>query len=126
MNDTIEIPSHVEIDVRRPDGRIETVIPQHPGYKAQGMDVPLRNLTERQIADMKAATKAAGRGEIIDVRHITRTVEAAKPTAADLEEADYIRRTNAIYAAGAGGEPHDRIGGAADVDRTLDHPSDME
>ena len=120
MSNTIEIPSHVEVDVRRPDGHVETVQLQNP--VTGGL---LRTITTRQIGEMKAAMKAAGRGEIIDVRQVTRTVEAAKPTAADLEEADYIRRTNATYAAGAGGEQHDRIGGAADVDRTPAHPSDM-
>lgn len=120
MTDYIDIPSHVEVDVRRPDGRVETIRPTNPVTGG-----PLRTITPRQIADLKAATKAAGRGEVLDVRNITRTVEAAKPTAADLEEADYIRRTNAIYAAGAGGERHDRIGGAAD-DRTPEHPTDMD
>ena len=120
MSNTIEIPSHVEVDVRRPDGRIETVQPTNPVTGG-----PLRMITQRQIAEMTAAMKAAGRGEVLEVRNITRTVAAAKPTAADLEEADYIRRTNAIYAAGAGDEPHDRIGGSAGVDRTPAHPSDM-
>lgn len=103
--DTLQIPSHVEVDVRRPDGRVETVRPTNP--VTGGV---LRAITARQIAELKAATLAAGRGEVIDVRNVTREVPAAQPTAADLAEEDYIRRTNAIYAAGAGGEPHDRIG----------------
>lgn len=118
---TLQIPSHVEVDVRRPDGQVETVRPTNP--VTGGV---LRTITQRQIAELKAATSAAGRGEVLDVRNVTRTVEAAKPSAADLAEEDYIRRTNAIYAASAGGERHDRIGGAADVDRTPAHPSDME
>ncbi|MBS0474744.1 MAG: hypothetical protein JSR28_06300 [Proteobacteria bacterium] len=106
MTDMIQIPSHAEIDVRRPDGSIETVI------KAGSQ------LTEHNFAAMKAATKAAGRGELIAYRNITKSVAAPKPSAADIAEMDHIRHQNAVYRAAAGGENCDQIGGANDIDRT--------
>lgn len=115
----IDIPSHVEIDVRRPDGSVETVRPMNPVT-----GVEFRFLRDKDFAAMAAATKAAGRGDLLTYRNVTRQVPAAQPTAADLAEEDYIRRTNRIYAASAGGEAHDRIGGRPDIDRTPAHPRD--
>lgn len=83
-NETVKINDSVEVDVRRPNGTIETFTLMNPIYKDQ--KVPLRNITPKQIEEMKAATRAAGRGEVIAVRIITRDVVSVGPTAADLEE----------------------------------------
>jgi hypothetical protein len=120
MADMINIPSHVEIDVRRPDGTIETVKPRHPMNPSAQMTM----MSEREFQAMKKATAAAGRGELIAYRNVTKAVEAPKPSAADLAEMEYIRKTNAVYRASAGGEPCDQVGGANDIDRTPPSPTD--
>lgn len=113
MTDTIQIPSHVEIDVRRPDGTTETV---RPAGKSM--------ISELEFGLMKKATAAAGRGELLAYRNVMKTVEAPKPSAADLAEMAHIRHQNAVYRIAAGGEPCDQVGGAKDIDRTPANPQD--
>lgn len=61
---TVEIPSHVEIDVTRPNGTAETVV--LPGF---------RNLTAQQFATLVKQTAAAGRGTVTAYRNISKTIE---------------------------------------------------
>lgn len=121
MTDTINIPSHVEIDVRRPDGTVETVFPKSP----HNPDRPLTQISPREFEARKAATMAAGRGELLAYRNVTKAVTAPKPSAADVAEMDHIRHQNAVYRMAAGGEKCDQIGGAADVDRTPANKEDF-
>jgi len=66
----------------------------------------------------------AKRGEIISYENITKDVESAKPSAADLGEERYIREHNAILRASAGGEACDQIKGVADCDNTPSNKQD--
>lgn len=91
--ETVKVPSHVEVDVRRPNGDVETIT------------IPGRTrLIEREFSAMVKATREAGRGEVLAYRNIDRDVPAPQPTAADLAEEKYRRDTAAIYAASAAGE----------------------
>lgn len=90
---TVQVPSHVEIDIRRPAGNIETVT--LPGRT---------QIVAREFSAMKDATAKAGRGECIAYRNITKAVAAPQPTAADLADIEYRRQTAAVYAMSAGGE----------------------
>lgn len=74
-NNTIEIPSHLEIDVRRPNGDVETI--RHP---------TMRSLTKQQFAAMQQQTRAAGRGEVLSYRNVTKTVPAIEPDEYELHE----------------------------------------
>lgn len=94
--ETVKVPSHVEVDVRRQNGIVETIT------------IPGRTrLIEREFAAMVKATREAGRGEVLAYRNIEKDVPAPQPTAADLVEEKYRRDTAAIYRASAGGEPCD-------------------
>ena len=74
-----EVPSHLEIDIRRPNGVIETVT--HPKYK---------QWLPKDFAAFNAAVKAAGKGEGIAYRNITKLVEV-KMSAADKADASSER-----------------------------------
>ena len=111
---TYNAPSHAEITVRYADGSTKTVN-YTEAYKAKtGQDV--RTLAGSFLTKLKAAYEAAGH-EIIDVNNIEMTVELtqaeleeiAAGRIADRDHADYVRRTNMIYAVSAGGESHDSI-----------------
>lgn len=117
MSDTVTIPSHVIVTVRRPNGDIETV-----NYTEKVPQV--RAMTKRTLDTINNAMREANRGEIIAYENITVDVEAPKPSAADLAEEEYIRNTNAIYRMAAGGEPCDQINSVADGDNTPAHKSD--
>lgn len=108
---TVKVPSHVEVDVRRPNGVVETIT------------IPGRTrLIERQFAEMVVATRKAGRGEVLAYRNVEKDVPAPQPTAGDLAEMEYRRRTAAIYAASAGGERDET---ADRADNTPSHKGDL-
>lgn len=109
--DTVQVPSHVEITVRRPGGNVETV--RMPGRTM---------VSAREIEQIKLQTAKAGRGEVLSVVNVTKAVAAPQPSAADLERDAYERNRAAVYRASAGGEPYDD---GRDHDNTPAHPSDL-
>lgn len=56
------ISDYAEITVRRPNGSVETI--KHPNA---------REINEKMFAQMKAATKAAGRGDLISFRNVQKS-----------------------------------------------------
>lgn len=66
---SVEIHSHSELTIRRPDGTVETV------RRPEKMGASL-------FAKIKAATKAAGRGDVLSYVNITKTASYTV-TAAD-------------------------------------------
>lgn len=89
MAKMITVPSHLEIDIRRPNGVIETVKP-----------AGRTTLTPAQFAETKRATAAAGRGEVLCFRAVTKQIEApAEWAALDAAERAYDASTKAIYRA---------------------------
>jgi len=92
----VQVTSHIEIDVRRPTGLVETIV------KAD-----MVTISRSDFAKIKEATRKAGRGECIAYRIVTKEIESAfVPTAADIAEAEYIKGRNAITRMMAGGEYH--------------------
>ena len=75
---TYEKTIRVEIDITRPDGTVETV------------DVSARYHRMNDVAfdQIKKATKAAGRGEVISYRNIKETMEY-KLTEGDLQDVSH-------------------------------------
>ena len=118
MTDMITIPSHCMVTIRRPNGDLET-LNYTDATKGQ-----VRTMSAKVLAMVNKAMADAKRGEIISYENITKDVEAAKPSAADLAEERYIREHNAILRASAGGERCDQIKGVADGDNTPSHKSD--
>lgn len=112
MSNTVKIPSHVMVTVKRPNGSIEQM-----DYTAATKG-QVRTMTQKLLATVNKAMAAAGRGEVIAFENVLKDAEAPKPTAADLAEEAYIRKTNAIYRMSSGGEPCDQINGIADGDNT--------
>ena len=111
---TMTIPSHVEIDIIRPTGEIETVRPAQ-----------FCKLTDRDFARIADATAKAGRGKCIAYRNVTKSVEdTVSNDPGRIAEIKYINDHNAIIRAGAGGEKCDRIGGANDTDKTPANKTD--
>ena len=94
MTKTISIPSHLEIDIRRPSGVVETIV--HP---------TLQVINARNFSEIKAATAKAGRGECLAYRCITKdvadTVESDLSRQAELK---YIAEHNTVARMAAGGE----------------------
>jgi hypothetical protein len=56
----VEIPSHVMLEVRRPNGDIEMV----------RLPAPWTQLTAQQFAKIQKDTKAAGRGDVISYTNV--------------------------------------------------------
>jgi hypothetical protein len=84
---TVEVPSHLEMDIRRPNGVVETVI--HPTWKS---------MSEKTAAQVRKATKDAGRGELIAYRNVTKlatyTMSAADRADAASESVQrYLNKT---------------------------------
>ena len=84
---TFEVPSHLEIDIRRPDGSVETVT--HP---------KLKQWLPKDFAAFNAAMKKAGKGEGIAYRNVTKlatyTMSAAdKADAASEGVQRYLNKT---------------------------------
>ena len=100
MSKTITVPSHVEMDIRRPTGQIETVIRK---------DISV--FTARDFGLVKAATAKAGRGECIAYRCVTKEVEDTVSNDPSRQaELQYIAGQNAVMRASACGEKSDQIG----------------
>lgn len=100
MTDMINIASHCMVTIRRPNGSVETV-----NY-TEATKGQVRSMNTRTLEVVNKAMAAAKRGQIISYENITKSVEAAKPTAADLAEDAYLRSTAATYRMAAGGERH--------------------
>lgn len=113
-NSTYQVPSH-EIDIRRPNGQLETVTMPCGGH-----------INARIFAEAKAANARAGRGELLAWRNIEKTVERT-----DAQEAEYQAglRQAAVEAAErkANTWQHDpRYGFATERDECSDHGSRRE
>ena len=72
---TFEVPSHVEMDMRRPNGVVETV--RHPTW---------RSMSAKTAEMVRKASKDAGRGDLIAWRNVTK-LETYTMSAADLADA---------------------------------------
>ena len=120
MSNTVKIPSHVIVTIKRPNGAVEQM-----DYTA-ATKRQVRTMTQKMVVTINKAMAAAGRGEIIAFENILKEVAAAKPTAADLAKEAYIRQTNAVYRMSAGGERCDQISGIADGDATPAHKLDND
>lgn len=118
MSNTVNIPSHVIVTIKRPNGAVEQM-DYTAATKGQA-----RTMTQKMVVTINKAMAAAGRGEIIAFENILKEVAAAKPTAADIAEEAYIRQTNAVYRMAAGGERCDQVSGIADGDNTPAHKLD--
>ena len=64
---TYNVADHVEIDIRRPNGQIETI-----NYTA--INPKMTEMVKAQFEKIKAATAKAGRGEAIEFRNVVREV----------------------------------------------------
>lgn len=106
LSDAIEIADHTVMSVRRPNGDIEQV------RKDGGM-------SDAAFAKIKAATKAAGRGDLLSYTVIMRTtVVAGYAAAVTAERADDASKAAIYRAMGAEVETDP-------VDRTPAHPTDL-
>lgn len=100
MTSTYTTPSHVEIDIRRPNGEIETV---NLTAKAAHMT----EISDRMFAQIQRDTKAAGRGEVLAYRNVRITKEltyTAEEIALAKSEREYRESYNRIVNASAAGE----------------------
>lgn len=120
MSNTVKIPSHVTVTVKRPNGDVEE-LDYTAATKGQ-----VRTMTPKLLATVNKAMAAAGRGQVIAFENVLKDAEAPKPTAADLVEEAYIRQANAVYRMSAGGERCDQIAGVADGDKTPAHKLDND
>lgn len=118
MSDLITIPSHCMVTIRRPNGDIETI-----NY-TQATNGQVFTMSPKVLTMVNNLMAKSNRGEIISYENITKDVEPAKPSAADLAEERYIREHNAILRTSAGGEKYDQINGVADGDNTPSNKSD--
>lgn len=73
----VEIPVAVEITIRRPDGTVETVRP-----------AGMTQLNDKLFARVKAATAAAGKGQCLSYRNIT------KATTWEMSAADKVTESS--------------------------------
>lgn len=86
MARTIKVKSHCEITIRRPDGKVEIV-------RKDFVDSAL-------FAQIKQATKAAGRGECLSWSQVMMDMEVpAEWDAMDAAERAYDAGTAAVYGA---------------------------
>jgi len=101
----ITIPDYCEITIRRANGDVETVNYTEATRKANRAIV--KTLRPQDFAVMKAAYKTAGQ-ELLSYRNVTKDVQEAKPTAAELKaDADYEAYKaahDAVVNMSAGGE----------------------
>jgi hypothetical protein len=103
MIDTVTIPSHCIVTVRRPDGAIETI-----NY-TDATKGKVKEMTERVLSIVNKAMADAGRGQIVAYQNHTVTKPAPQPTSGELALDQYFREHNAILRASAGGELCDRV-----------------
>lgn len=68
----MQVASHLELDIRRPNGMVETIV--HPQWK---------QINDRDFAKIVAATKAAGRGDVLAYRNVKKEAGEYVMTAAD-------------------------------------------
>ena len=106
---TIEIHSHLEIDVRRPSGNLETVTMQRAEFSPREHKACVDN------------TKAAGRGDVVAVRSIKKIVPDYVPTAAEIASDARFACSADIERMCAGGEGDET---ADHSDNTPDHKFD--
>ena len=114
MSKMIEVLSHVEMDIRRPNGKVETVT-RH--------DISV--FSDRDFSLIKAATAKAGRGECLAYRCVTKmVVDTVSNNPSRIAELNYISEHNAIARMASGGEKCDQIGVIAE-DKTPSHKTDF-
>ena len=118
MANTITIPSHCMVTIRRPNGNTETI-----NY-TEATKGQVYTMSEKTLAMVNKLMADAGRGQIISYENITKTAEPLQPSAADLAEERYIRQHNATLRAGAGGEKCDQIKSLGCEDTTPAHKTD--
>ncbi len=88
MSNTLTVPSHYELTIRRPNGVIETV----PGPAAAG-----RSIDERMFARIKQATADGGKGEVLSYANMTKEIERdPRHIAAAAAERAYNAGHNAV------------------------------
>lgn len=100
MTDTYTTPSHCEIDIRRPNGEIETV-------NLTAKAAHLTEISAGMFARIQRDTKAAGRGEVLAYRNVRETHElvyTAEELAEDKAEREYKAHYNRVIGASAAGE----------------------
>lgn len=89
MTKMLTVPSHVEVDVRRPSGEIETV--RVPNSKTW---------SPGNFSACKEATRKAGRGEALAYRNVTMQIEEpAEFARLNADEKAWDESRNAIYRA---------------------------
>ena len=120
MSNTVKIPSHVIVTIKRPNGAVEQM-----DYTAATKG-QVRTMTQKLLATVNKAMATAVRGEIVSFENILKDSEAPTPTAADMAEEAYLGQTNAVYRMSAGGEPCDQISGISDGDATPAHKLDND
>lgn len=86
---TLQMASHVELTIRRPDGSIEVV--RHPKLAA---------INDRIFALLVSATKAAGRGDVLSYANITKDVEETDAVLAQRLAGEADDRAYYAYEAG--------------------------
>jgi hypothetical protein len=59
----VQVDDGFELTIRRPDGTVETKLAEIPGFRA---------CNPQLFARIKAATKAAGKGEVLSYRNLTK------------------------------------------------------
>jgi len=75
MTNQINVNAGVVLTITRPDGAVERVV-----------NTDWTTLAEKTFAMIQKATREAGRGEVTAWEQITRMVDVAQPTAADIAE----------------------------------------
>ena len=78
-------PDYCEVTVKRPNGTLEII--KVPGRA---------ELCDAAFAIMKKATKAAGRGDLVSYKNVTRQIADYVMTAADKTNQAYDNRVKAI------------------------------
>lgn len=109
MAKILTVPSHLEIDIRRPNGVVETVRP-----------AGRTTMSPPELAATKEATAKAGRGEVLAFRAVTKQIEEpAEYARLSAAERAYDASTAAVYRA------MDARAETQAVDGTPAHQSDM-
>lgn len=109
MAKMLTVPSHLELTIRRPNGAVETI--RHPQWK---------QISDSDFGKIKAATLAAGRGEVLSYANVTMQVEEPAEWA-ELQAAEdrYNAGRDAVYRAMDAKDDGDGR------DNTPSHKSDM-
>ena len=77
---SVDIPSHVTLRVKRPNGTIESII--HPKFT---------EISPSTFKQMQEATKKAGKGELLSYENVKKSVnvEHIRPTQGDIDREKY-------------------------------------